>query len=143
MDRIDYDVITACGEDCTGCEKRRKGACPGCIAADGIVPEWAGSGRCPVHACCRSHHVQFCGLCTEFPCADLQKLVHWNPDIIQHQQRLAVQYRGRGYPGRLQAELLLAEAEQRNPGPWGDHSRTAAHCASKIASYAGMDPEKA
>ena len=143
MDRIDYDAITACGEDCTGCEKRRKGACPGCIAADGAVPEWAGSGRCPVHACCRSHHVQFCGLCTEFPCADLQKLVHWNPDIIQHQQRLAGQYRGRGYPGRVQAELLLAEAEQRNPGPWGDHSRTAAHCASKIASYAGMDPEKA
>ena len=77
------------------------------------------------------------------PCPDLQKLVRWNPDIVEHQRRLAGQYRGRGYPGRLQAELLLAEAEQRNPGPWGDHSRTAAHCASKIASYAGMDPEKA
>ena len=49
----------------------------------------------------------------------------------------------KGYPDRIQAEQLLAEAEQRNPGPWGDHSRTAAHCAEKIALYSGMDPEKA
>ena len=48
-----------------------------------------------------------------------------------------------GWPGREQAEAILAEAETLNPGPWGDHSRTAAHCAEKIATYAGMDPEKA
>ena len=50
---------------------------------------------------------------------------------------------GRRYPVRAEAERLLAEAEQCNPGPWGDHSRTAAHCAEQIALRCGMDPEKA
>ena len=143
MDRIDFSEITACGENCTGCEKKKSGACRGCLEADGYVPEWAASGRCPVHACCREHHVQFCGLCPEFPCADLPRLVHWNPDIVPQQQNLAEQYRRKGYPGRAEAERILAEAEPLNPGPWGDHSRTAAHCAEKIALYAGLDPDKA
>ena len=47
------------------------------------------------------------------------------------------------YPDRDKAEELLKEAESCNPGPWGDHSRTAAYCAKKIAEYSGMDPEKA
>ena len=47
------------------------------------------------------------------------------------------------YPDRDKAEELLKEAEGCNPGPWGNHSRTAAHCAEKIAEYAGMDSEKA
>lgn len=46
-------------------------------------------------------------------------------------------------PTRAEAKRLLAEAEVMNPGPWGDHSRTAAHCAEKIASACGMDAEKA
>ena len=33
------------------------------------------------------------------------------------------------YPDRETAEELLREAEGRNPGPWGNHSRTAAYCA--------------
>ena len=33
------------------------------------------------------------------------------------------------YPTREEAIALLAEAEPHNPGPWGDHSRTTAHCA--------------
>lgn len=47
------------------------------------------------------------------------------------------------YPTRKEAEAILREAEARNPGPWGDHSRTVAHCAEKIAMYSGMDPDKA
>ena len=47
------------------------------------------------------------------------------------------------YPTREQAEALLAEALPRNPGPWGAHSRTAAHCAEKIAAASGLDPDKA
>ena len=47
------------------------------------------------------------------------------------------------YPTREKAEILLEEAEKCNPGSWGDHSRTAAHCAEKIAQYAGLDPDKA
>ncbi|MGI6174247.1 MAG: HD domain-containing protein [Christensenellales bacterium] len=47
------------------------------------------------------------------------------------------------FPSREEAEVILMEAESCNPGPWGNHSRTAAHCAEKIASLAGMDAEKA
>ena len=47
-------------------------------------------------------------------------------------------------PTRKRAEEILAEAEQCNPGPWGDHSRVAAHCAERIARACGdLDPEKA
>lgn len=46
-------------------------------------------------------------------------------------------------PTREEALALLAEAEPHNPGPWGDHSRTAAHCAEKIAVACGLDPDKA
>ncbi len=47
-------------------------------------------------------------------------------------------------PTREEAERLLREAEACNPGPWGDHSRTAAHCAERIARACGdPDPEKA
>ena len=47
------------------------------------------------------------------------------------------------YPNREEAEKLLREAEERNPGPWGDHSRTAAHCAECIAARSGMNAAKA
>ena len=47
-------------------------------------------------------------------------------------------------PTLVQAEQLLREAEACNPGPWGNHSRVAAHCARMIASRCpGMDGEKA
>ena len=47
-------------------------------------------------------------------------------------------------PTREQADALLIEAEKCNPGPWGNHSRTVAHCAEKIAlSCNVLDPEKA
>lgn len=47
-------------------------------------------------------------------------------------------------PTRKEAEALLREAENCNPGPWGNHSRIAAHCAEKIAAACPMmDSEKA
>lgn len=47
-------------------------------------------------------------------------------------------------PTRVEAERILKEAEQWNPGPWGNHSRVAAHCAEKIAEGCGdLDAEKA
>ena len=46
-------------------------------------------------------------------------------------------------PTRSEAEALLSEAETCNPGPWGNHSRVAAHCAERIAKACGMDSEKA
>ena len=47
------------------------------------------------------------------------------------------------YPSREEAERLLKEAESCNPEPWGNHSRTAAHCAEAIAAKSGMNSEKA
>lgn len=87
--KIDFNTITACGECCTDCQKKKEGICKGCIEADGYVPEWAESGRCKVHECARKHNVPFCGLCDEFPCKQLPALIHWNPDIVEHLTMLA------------------------------------------------------
>ena len=47
-------------------------------------------------------------------------------------------------PTRKKAEEILLEAEKCNPGPWGNHSRVAAHCAEKIALECDdLDSEKA
>ena len=46
-------------------------------------------------------------------------------------------------PEREDAHRLLQDAENCNPGPWGDHSRNVAMCAGKIAAAVGMDSEKA
>lgn len=47
-------------------------------------------------------------------------------------------------PTKEKAEEILKEAERCNPGPWGNHSRTAAHCAERIAFYCDdMDSDKA
>ena len=88
----DFSTVTACGECCTECPKKLDGRCPGCIEADGYVPEWAESGRCRVHACTREHHVQFCGLCTEFPCKKLPEMISWNPDIVSKMSSLRDEY---------------------------------------------------
>ena len=45
---------------------------------------------------------------------------------------------------RMEAERELSEALRRNPGPWGDHSRSVADNARRIAEKTGtLDPEKA
>ncbi len=90
---IDFAEITACGESCAACAKRADGSCIGCLAADGKVPEWAESGECPVHACCKTHGARFCGMCSVFPCADLERMIHWVPDAVDKHRRLAEQYR--------------------------------------------------
>ncbi len=89
----DKSTITACGGCCTGCPKRADGICRGCIEADGYVLEWADSGRCRVYACARRHGVQFCGICDEFPCGELPKLIHWEKDIAARLTALAEEYR--------------------------------------------------
>lgn len=91
----DFSTITACGECCVGCEKKIKGICPGCIEAEGRVPEWAGSGICKVYACCREHNAKFCGLCEEFPCNKLPQMISWNPNIVEHLTKLRDEYKKR------------------------------------------------
>ena len=90
--KMDFSKITACGECCDGCQKKKDGICNGCIESDGYVPEWSGSGRCKVHACTRNHNVQFCGLCDCFPCDKLTEIIHWNKNIIEQQHDLAEKY---------------------------------------------------
>lgn len=47
-------------------------------------------------------------------------------------------------PTRENALELVQDGLASNPGPWGRHCLTAAHCAEKIARACGdMDPEKA
>ena len=47
-------------------------------------------------------------------------------------------------PTREVAEELLRDGEACNPGAWGEHSRTAAMCAERIAAACGdINPEKA
>ena len=47
-------------------------------------------------------------------------------------------------PTREEAMALIRDGLSNNPGPWGKHSLTAAHCAEKIAVACGdMDAEKA
>ena len=92
----DFSTITACGECCAECPKKLDGRCPGCIEADGRVPEWAESGRCRVHACTREHRVQFCGLCAEFPCEKLPQMIFWNPGIIEKMTALRDEFRRKG-----------------------------------------------
>ena len=47
-------------------------------------------------------------------------------------------------PTRKEAMALIRDGLSNNPGPWGKHCLTAAHCAEKIAAACGdMDVEKA
>ena len=47
-------------------------------------------------------------------------------------------------PTRKEAMELVRDGLLSNPGPWGKHSLTAAHCAERIAEECGdMDSEKA
>lgn len=47
-------------------------------------------------------------------------------------------------PTREEAMALIRDGLSNNPGPWGKHSLTAAHCAEKIAAACGdIDEEKA
>jgi putative nucleotidyltransferase with HDIG domain len=46
-------------------------------------------------------------------------------------------------PSLSEAEKLLTEAEQRNPGPWVAHSRNVALAAKCIAKHSNLDAETA
>ena len=109
---IDFTTITACGERCTDCPKKRGGLCQGCIEADGYVPEWAESGRCRVHDCTRRHGVSFCGLCAEFPCKQITSLIHWKPDIVEQMTALAGQYLEQRAEQERQSAILDALNQQ-------------------------------
>lgn len=88
----DFSIITACGECCTLCPEKINGDCPGCIESDGDVSGWSGDGECRIHECVRRHNVRFCGLCNEFPCERMCRMIHWNENIVEHMRRLRDEY---------------------------------------------------
>ena len=116
---IDFTTITACGECCIGCTKKENGICPGCIEADGKVPEWAESGICKVHACCKEHRARFCGLCDAFPCEKLPQMIPWNTDIVNHLSELRDEYNNQTTRSELvdrsQIVTVLEHWELDNP----------------------------
>ena len=89
---IDFTTTTACGECCIGCPKKEGGLCPGCIQAEGKVPEWAESGICRIYACCREHNAKYCFLCEDFPCENLPKMMPWKADVAIHLSELREEY---------------------------------------------------
>ena len=90
---FDFENITACGENCIACLKRRNGLCQGCRESDGRCLEWKESGFCPIHSCAREHSVLFCGLCGDFPCGLLKKTIVWRKNVVSELAALAEVYR--------------------------------------------------
>lgn len=90
---INWKNVTACGECCEFCQKRKEGICKGCVVSDGYCEEWTQSGRCPIHACASAHQVPFCGLCGDFPCDWLLSKVTWKEDLVSQHNTLAALYR--------------------------------------------------
>ena len=45
-------------------------------------------------------------------------------------------------PSRTEAERMLEEGLNMNPGKWGDHCRNAAKAAEAIGRAAGLDPDR-
>ena len=113
----DFTTMTACGECCSGCSKKESGVCPGCIEAEGKVPEWAESGICKIYACCREHNTRFCFLCEDFPCEKLPKMIFWNPDIVNHLSQLREEYKKQeaGAGETIRLESVLSHWNPDNP----------------------------
>ena len=58
--------------------------CPGC-RVDG--PNQCTYADCPVCDCAKAHAVDFCYLCTEYPCANINKVAKWrtaNDYMLHH-----------------------------------------------------------
>jgi hypothetical protein len=57
-----------CGIYCGECGSHKKGKCAGCVPSAGKV-FW---GECDLAKCCTAKRLDHCGLCPDFPCAQLQ-----------------------------------------------------------------------
>ena len=136
---IDFTTMTSCGECCIGCTKKEEGICPGCIEAEGKVPEWAESGICKVYACCKEHQTQFCGLCEEFPCEKLSQMIHWNPNIIDHLSTLRDEYKNQamhsGVNDKRRIETVLSNWDLDTPEISEQFHEDSARLIFRIRTY--------
>lgn len=90
----DFSKLTACGGDCSGCERLHEGLCCGCNKNGGIqVSMW--HNGCDICECCKNHNVKFCGLCDEFPCEWLKNTLTWHENGIEQLRKYADEYRER------------------------------------------------
>jgi hypothetical protein len=64
---MDENLLAPCGSYCGACEflnREEKPNCSGCGNQDGH-PFW---GECKLYACAKSHRVNHCADCEDFPC---------------------------------------------------------------------------
>ncbi len=88
---MDFNNITACGGDCTGCRYYQHQECEGCNKNGGeCIKMW--SKGCQICKCCKEHNVLFCGLCIEFPCECLKNTLTWEKDGTEHLKKYAEEY---------------------------------------------------
>lgn len=91
---FDFDNITPCGGNCSGCKYFIGKECEGCLKTDGKCVHMWESG-CVIYSCCKKHKVRFCGLCGEFPCKDFYKITEWDKDALNKHREAAEKYRER------------------------------------------------
>lgn len=115
-ERMNFNDITACGGNCTGCSHYTAGECIGCNNNGGhCVSMW--ENGCAICACCREHQVPFCGLCKEFPCDWIvTKLGEWDARGIHRMGQLAEQYYRNVCDYNSLLRYLLAKEFNCRPG---------------------------
>lgn len=65
-------VTSRCGILCEQCAYQEETGCEGCTKME--QPLWAES--CPVKSCCEAKNLEFCGICTDFPCELLNSFAY-------------------------------------------------------------------
>lgn len=65
-------VESRCGILCSECLSKEQMGCGGCVNIE--KPFWG--DNCPVKSCCESKKLEHCGLCEEFPCAQLNQFAY-------------------------------------------------------------------
>lgn len=89
---FDFDKITPCSGDCSGCRHFLDKECEGCLKTDGkCVKMW--EKGCSIYDCCKKNSVKFCGLCANFPCEDFYKIAQWDKDALERHKEAAEKYR--------------------------------------------------
>ena len=137
----DFTTMTACGECCIGCAKKESGMCPGCIEAEGKVPEWAESGVCRIYACCAEHNTRYCFLCENFPCGELPKMMPWKTDVEEHFSELREAYRNQRISSESDVtsrlERVLAHWDLEAPGIGEQFNKDSGRPIYKVTAKSG------
>ena len=137
----DFTTVTACGECCIGCAKKESGTCPGCIEAEGKVPEWAESGICRIYACCAEHNTRYCFLCENFPCEKLPKMMPWRTEVVDQLSELRDEYARQqassGVDITSRIESVLMHWNLNNPRIGTQFNKDSGRLIFKITSASG------